>query len=224
MNYQALKWIARDMAVLAVATGLGGLTLAAAGDRDREPPPPVHYVGLINDYTASASAAGGIAKGPFEVRGTWTLDVDERHGSASFTTVLNMETSDFGMTATTIDTPNKSRNAHTHQIVMTDGVVDTTNWMATCASLFNPAVTQGFSVTGPAIVTANGGPPPNFANPSTLTLCVTGSTDVKFANFAMIFPATAPASIHFGIQALHGVVTRCAGPWEFDSKDCKVEQ
>lgn len=221
MNYKALKRITRDMGVFAAATGLGGLTLAAAGDRDREPPAPVHYVGLINDYTPSP--AGGVAKGPFELRGTWTLDVDQRHGTASFTTVLNMETSDFGMTATTIDKSGTARNAHTHVIIM-DGVVDSTNWMATCAALFSPAVTQGFSVTGSATVTANGGPPPNFINPSQLTLCVTGGTDVKFANFAMIFPSTAPAAIHFGFQALHGVITRCAGPWEFESKDCKVEQ
>lgn len=219
MNYQALKWIARDMAVLAVATGLGGLTLAAAGDRD--PPPPVHYVGLINDYTPSPT--GGVAKGPYEMHGTWTLDVDPWRGTARFSAVLNMETSDFAMTATTIDTPNKSRNAHTHYLLMADGTVNNTDWMASCAGFFSPAVTEGFMVTGATIVTANGNAPP-FANPSQLTLCITGGGEVKFANFAMVFPASAPASIHFSSQAIHGVVTRCAGPWEFESKDCKVEQ
>ena len=220
MNHTALKRITRDMAVLAAAMGLGGLTVAAAGDRDREPPPPVHYVGLINDYTPSATA--GVKNGPYEMHGTWTLDVDAWRGTAKFTAVLNMETSDFAMTATTIDTPNKSRNAHTHHIVMADGAVSS-DWMATCANLFSPAVTQGFVVSGPTTVTANGGAP-TFANPSQLTLCITGGGDVKFANFAMSFASTAPAAVHFSSQAIHGVVTRCAGPWEFESKDCKVEQ
>ncbi|HEX3913319.1 MAG TPA: hypothetical protein VHW71_07420 [Steroidobacteraceae bacterium] len=221
MNYQVLRWIARDMAVLAAATGLGGLTLAMAGDRDREPPPPVHYVGLINDYTPSPT--GGVAKGPYEMHGIWTLDVDARRGTASFTAEMNMETSDFAMTAATIDTPNKSRNPHTHHIVMAAGMIDRTDWMATCAALFSPAITQGFKVTGAATVTVNGGTPP-FANPSQLTLCITGSGEVKSANFAMMFPSTEPASTHFSSQAIHGMVTRCAGPWEFESQDCKVEQ
>jgi hypothetical protein len=223
MKNIASKRLARDIAVLMAATGLGGLTLAAAGDRDREPPAPVHYVGLINDYTPSPNAVPPVAKGPYDMRGKWTLDVDTRHGTARFTAFLTMETSDFAMTATTIDTPNKSRNAHTHAILMTQGTVDSVNWAATCAGFFSPAVTEGFMVTGATTVTVNGASPP-FPNPSQLILCITGGGEVKFANFAMMFPSTEPASTHFSSQAIHGVVTRCAGPWEFESQDCRVEQ
>ena len=225
MKNKALRWFARGSTVLAAATGVGGLNLALAGDRE---PPPVHYVGLINDYTPSAAV---VKNGPYEMRGKWTLDVDERNGTAKFSVVMNMETSDYGISELTTNAQGVSqplvnkdvpttRGAHTHHIVMTDGVVSP-DWMASCAKLFSPAVFQGFVVTGPAFVTANGSPPP-FTNPSTLTLCVVGGTSVKFSNFAMTFGS--PASGHFGTFAIHGVVVRCAGPWERESKDCTVEE
>ena len=88
MKYKALRWIARDLAILSVATGLGGLTLALAGDREERP--PVHYDGLINDYTPSAAV---VKSGPYEMRGRWSLDVDLRRGKAKFSAAMNMETS-----------------------------------------------------------------------------------------------------------------------------------
>jgi hypothetical protein len=216
MKNNAFWWIARGSTVLAAATGIGGLNLALAADRE---PPRVHYVGLINDYTPSAAV---VAKGPFEMRGKWTLDVDERQGTAKFSVVMTMETSDFGITQGNVDkdTP-MSRSPHAHHIVMTDGVVSP-DWMGSCAKSFSPAVSQGFVVTGSAFVTANGSPPPNFTNPSPLTLCVAGGPNVKFSSFAMTFGS--PASGHFGTFAIHGVVARCAGPWEFESKDCTVQE
>ncbi len=76
MKNKALRWVARDLAILSVATGLGGFTLAVAGER--EEPPPVHYHGLINDYTPSAAVVKG---GPYEMRGRWSLEVNERQGT-----------------------------------------------------------------------------------------------------------------------------------------------
>ena len=52
----------------------------AARDRDRPSPPPRHFSGLINDYTPSAAVVGG---GPYEMRGKWSLDLDERRGTAT---------------------------------------------------------------------------------------------------------------------------------------------
>jgi hypothetical protein len=219
MKYKALRWIARDLAILSVATGLGGLTLALAGDREERP--PVHYDGLINDYTPSAAVVKG---GPYEMRGRWSLDVNERRGTAKFSAVMNMETSDYGIVQGTVDKdevdPTKTRGAHTHHILMTDGTLGSpTDWATSCPKFAQP-VTGGFVVTGPAYITVNGGKTP-FANPSIVTICVLGGSEVMFSNFTMTIGT--PANSHFGMQAIHGVVLRCAAPWEFESKDCSVE-
>jgi hypothetical protein len=221
MKNKALRWVARDLAILSVATGLGGLTLALAGER--EEPLPVHYEGLINDYTPSAAVVKG---GPYEMRGRWSLDVDVRRGSAKFSAAMNMETSDYGIVQGTVDKdeldPTKSRGAHTHHILMTEGVInpDPAAWATSCPT-FSPPVSGGFVVTGPAYITGNGGPPP-FGNTSMLTLCVLGAGNVMFSNITLTLGA--PANSHFGKQAIHGVILSCVGPWERESKDCSIQQ
>jgi hypothetical protein len=215
MKNKALRWVARDLAILSAATSLGGLTLALAGDR--EEPPPVHYSGLINDYTPSAAVVKG---GPYEMRGSWSLDVDERRGSAKFSAAMNMEVSDYGITQGTVNKDDPTtRGAHTHHILVTDGVVSS-DWATSCPK-FSPAVTGGFVVTGPAYITGNGGPPP-FGNSSMLTLCVLGAGNVMFSNITITLGA--PANTHFGTQAIHGVVLKCAEPWELVSKDCTIQE
>jgi hypothetical protein len=217
MMNKALRWIAHGSVVLAAATGLGGLTAALAGDE--QPRSPSHFSGLINDYTPSAAVTKG---GPYEMRGKWSLEVDERRGTTRFEAAMNMETSDFGITQGTVNKDDPTtRGAHTHHILMTDGVIST-DWMMSCPK-FSPAVTGGFVVTGTAFVTGNGGIP-TFGNPSSLTLCILGGGNVKFSNFTMAFGPNAKASGHFGTQAIHGVVLKCAGPWEHNSKDCTVEE
>jgi hypothetical protein len=211
MKNQASGRTAR-IAILAAATAMIGYTVSQAD----EPPPATHYSGLINDYTPSAAVVKG---GPYEMRGKWSLEVDERHGTARFSAEMNMETSDFGITQGTVDKDNPTtRGAHTHHIVMTDGMVSS-DWMSRCPS-FAPPVTGGFVITGSAFVTGNGSPA-LFGNPSQLTLCILGGANVEFSNLTMTFGT--PANTHFGIQAIHGVVVRCAGPWGLDSKECKVE-
>jgi hypothetical protein len=211
MMNTTLRWIARSSVVLVAATGLGGLTGALAGDQPRS---PTHYNGLINDFTPSAKVTKG---GPYQMSGRWSLEVDERHGTARFEAAMNMETSDYAMTADTVDNPGASRGAHTHHIVMTDGVIGT-DWATACPP-FNPIVKGGFVVRGPATVTGNGSAA-LFGNPSPLTICVLGGDIVTFSNFTMAFGL--PASGHFSTQAIHGVVLRCDGPWG-QSKECKVE-
>ncbi len=218
MKKRALGWTACSLAVLTAAIASSGLTRASAEDREsRFSPPPVHYSGLLNDYTASAALIKG---GPYEMRGRWSLDVDRRHGTATFTAAMNMETSDFGITQATVDKDNPStRGAHTHHITMTDGVVSDT-WMTSCPA-FSPAVTGGFVVTGSAFVTGNGSPAP-FGNPSPLTICVLGGANVAFSNVTLTFGA--PANTHFGKAAIHGVILNCGGPFERESHDCTVQE
>ncbi len=214
MKKRVRTWIVVGTATLASVAGVGGLTLA--GDSPGDSPPPVHYAGLINDYTPSAAVTKG---GPYEMHGRWTLDVDERHGVARFSAAMNMETSDFGITQGTVNKDDPTtRGAHTHHISMTEGVVSS-DWTTSCPK-FSPPVTEGFVIRGSSTVTGNGGAPP-FGNPSPLTICVLGGGDVKFSNMTMAFGL--PASGHFGTQPIHGVVVRCSGDWWRDSKDCKLD-
>lgn len=222
MMNTALRSMARGCVVLAAATVLGGLTGATAGERS-----PTHFSGLINDFTPSAAVTKG---GPYVMAGKWSLEVDQRQGTARFEAAMNMETSDFGISevvtnadGTTQPLVNKddpsTRGAHTHHIVMTDGVIGT-DWASACPA-FSPVITDGFVVRGNAFVTGNGSPAP-FGNPSPLTLCVLGGANVTFSNFTLSFGPK--ASGHFGTQAIHGVVLRCDGPWGIDSKECRVEE
>ena len=206
------------LAALVAGTTCGGLAPALAGEHESLPTLPVHFSGLINDYTPSAAVTKG---GPYEMRGKWTLDVDERRGTATFTAAMNMETSDYGIVQGTVDKDDPSkRGAHTHHIVMTEGTISD-DWQGSNCTAYSPAVTGGFVVTGPVFITGNGSPA-MFGNPSKMTLCVLGGSSVKFSNIE--FTVGAPASSHFGVQEIHGVVLRCEGPWGRPSRDCAVEE
>ena len=218
MRHQDLKRAACGVAVLVVPLAFG-LTEALAGDRDHglSNMLPVHYSGLLNDHTPSAAIVKG---GPYEMRGKWSLEVDERRGTAKFSAAMDMQTSDYGITQGTVNKDDPStRGAHTHHISMTDGVL-TLDWPARCPT-FSPAVTEGFAITGTAFVTGNGSPAP-FGNPSPFTVCVLGGGSVKYSNVTLTIGT--PASNHFGTQAIHGVVLWCTGRFLRPSGDCNLEE
>lgn len=215
MKSNRLAWTACVITVLVSAAGLSGLAQDQAAD-------PLltqhqHFRGLINDYTPSAAVVAG---GPYEMRGIWSLDVNTRLGTASFSAAMNMETSDYGIVQGTVhkDDPT-TRGAHTHHISMTDATVSY-DWPASCPK-FNPAATDGFVVTGLAFVTGNGSGAP-FGNPSPVTVCVLGGPVVKFSNMTLTFGL--PATKHFGTLPIHGVVSRCTGPSDHASPDCTVQE
>jgi hypothetical protein len=213
MNNTALRWFLMGSAALVSVAAAAG----PGEERQAFLQPTVHYVGLINDYTPSAAVTKG---GPYEMRGKWSLEVDERRGSARFSAVMNMETSDYGITQGTVNKDDPStRGAHTHHVNVTDGVVSS-DWMTSCPK-FSPAIAEGFVITGTATITGNGSPAP-FGNPSPVTICVLGGGDVKYSNVTIAFGL--PASGHFGTQAIHGVVVRCTGPWGRESGDCLQEE
>lgn len=211
-------------AALALAAGAATQALAAG-----PPPLPAHFSGLLNDYTpASATVAGS----PYEMHGKWSLKLNER-GGAEFAAEMTMQTADFANTASGYD-PTKL-GSHTHHITVSDGVVhddptDPVNWKASCPAL-KPGVAGGFVVTGNAYVTGNGGNAP-FGNPSAVTICILGGAPnpsiattqavVQFSNFMLQFASGSLASGHFGTQPINGVVSRCDGPWNRGSSDCRV--
>jgi hypothetical protein len=212
MNKTALKRLTGGVAIFA---GLSSLSAVCAAGGLPPPLPPVHYAGLINDVTPAS-----VKNGPYEMHGKWTLDLDRMHGTARFSAELDMETSDYGITEGIVDKDvPTSRGAHTHHILVSDGVINPDFSACPAFSPAMPAAIAGFMVTGPAFITVNGGKTP-FANPSSMTICVLGGEFVQFSNITLAIGA--PANGHFGTYPIHGVVIRCAGPWELESKDCTL--
>lgn len=174
MKSKSLLWATLIIGLFVVA----GVTCVIAGTRA-----PNHFAGVINDYTA---VAGGT--GPWEVRGPWTLDVNERTGKADFSAAVTMELTDFALSGTNIGT--SARTQHTHHLTVVGGNVT--------------SITGGFEVTGPVTITKDGGAAPMSIQGSSLVIDVTGGSLVEFSNVALTFEDGAAG--HFGTTALHGVV------------------
>lgn len=166
-----------------------------------------HFAGVINDYTP---ASPNISGSPYEMHGQWTVDIHDWY-FADFYADITM--SDYGSTNGALDATKGGQNAHTHHIRLTHQKVI---WdMAGCPT-FSPATTMGFQFFGTvSLITGNGGKPPfDQTTPpsSTLTVCVTGGTEVPYSNMTMVFGA--PATNHFGTQAIHGVVRKATSGGE----------
>ena len=174
---------------------------------------PTHFGGVLNDYSPST-----VKGGPWEMHGTWTLNLRGWSGIADFSTEMTM--SDYGKTATgAIDPTQGGQTPHVHHILLAHATVV---WMRDEASIAAagcptfPAPTDnnfGFMISGPLnLITGNGKPAPfetTFPPQSQLTVCVTGvrgeAGSVKYSNITLTFGA--PANTHFGTQPVHGVVT-----------------
>jgi hypothetical protein len=161
----------------------------------------VHFKGIINDYSPSS-----VAGGPYEIRGAWSLDVNGKAGTASFTADLNMETSDYGISSATAVDPTipATRSPHTHHVSVTNAAV---TYDASVCPANSPATTgAAIVINATATTTGNGGPATFEAKgASTLQVCITGGTEVEFSNLTIVY--TGPATGHFGTQAIHGVVS-----------------
>jgi hypothetical protein len=159
-----------------------------------------HFAGILNDYTPST-----VKGGPWEVRGKWTLNINNFAHTADFTAALTMETSDYGVTTGVVDPTNTAtRAAHTHHIVLAHASLSTDT--SHCSG-YSPATTGPvIVVTGEAqIITGNGGPAPfQSMGDSTLWVCLAGGTQVPYSNLSLQF--VGPATGHFGTQFFHGVV------------------
>jgi hypothetical protein len=201
MKNKASLWMVSAVAAVVLALGIGALA---------QDPTPRHFSGLINDYTPET--IGGNPVGPWEMHGTWSLDLKGRSGLADFSAAMTMEHSDYAVVdgVDKADDPSNpdARAAHTHHITMKDATVSYIT--STCPTYAAPTPTNpGFMVTGPAYITGNGGPAPFSKNNtvlSTLQVCVNGGTDVPFSNVTLVFGS--PASSHFGAQPIHGVVRK----------------
>jgi len=189
---ERLSYIAR---ICGIALSISAMALVRAHAQDLR---PVHFSGLISDYTPSTSPGG-----PYEMRGEWSLDV--HGGTADFSADLNMETSDYGISgATQVDPTNPAtRTPHTHHISITNATVSYNT--STCPANSPATTVSGLVVTGTAPTTANGGPAPfDPNNTSTLQVCIMGGASTSFSNLTLVY--SGPATGHFGTQPIHGVV------------------
>jgi hypothetical protein len=168
---------------------------------------PVHFSGLINDYSPlSASVKGS----PWEMHGQWSMDLNPQWGIADFSADMTM--SGYGKTmAGAVDPTQPLVNPHTHHIRLTN--VRITWDMTGCPTYMPPATTTGFQLNGTvSLLTGNGSIAPFETDPpsSTLQVCVTGGNEgtysIQNSNITLVFGG--PATTHFGPQAIHGVARR----------------
>jgi hypothetical protein len=147
----------------------------------------LQYNGVLNDHSIAMA-------GSWEVHGVWTLNVKGNSGKADFSAAVTMERADlwFVTTPNPPADPNSlaARNAHTHHISLTDGLVT--------------ALVNGFRVSGPATLTGNGATPP-FGTNSTMQVDITGGDLVAQSNIAVTFFGDAVK--HFGALPYAGVVS-----------------
>lgn len=168
----------------------------AIGAMAQGPGQPRRLSGLISDYTAVSGVSG-----PWEMRGEWSLSLDDDSNAANFSATLNMTHSDYWVVqnpGSADDNTATGRHPHTHHITVMHATV-------------TPLATGGFEVSGPVYVTNDGNPAPFMAKcststPCTLTVDVTGGTIVQLSNLGMTFGG--PPTGHFGTQPIHGVVRK----------------
>jgi hypothetical protein len=224
MNKNVLRSAGSGIALLASVATIAGLALGLASPGAKAsnvPVPPRHLHGLLNDYSPAHVNGVAVKGGPYEMRGIWSLDLQHRSRTATFSAALNMETTDAG--AVSQDDPEKTRGAHTHHITMSGPVdYDTSTCPANVPG--NPPVQWHFLVSGQSQITGNGNQAPFQVSlgPSNLKVCVGGGADgtLEFSNIALLLDA--PANTHFGPQPIHGVVTECAWDGEHESHECTL--
>ena len=200
MKRKGFRWALGIVAVSAIAAG-------CARAQAQDDPSPLHFNGVINDYSPVTTSSTKPPVGPWEVRGPWSLDLQGRSGKANFYAAVTMETSDYGIAESIVDpaTP-ASRSPHTHHISMIGASVieNPTDCPATAPS--TPSYTPRLEITGPADVSGNGGSPFGAGVLSPLTVCIDGGPDIQFSNITLEFKP--PAGNHFGQQPIRGVVTK----------------
>ncbi len=195
------KTLASAVRVLSLLL-LVSATCALAQDRR-----PVHFSGLINDYSPLSSISGS----PWEMHGQWSMDLNLERGRADFSADMTM--SGFGKTDSgAVDPTQPLVNPHTHHIKLTN--VRITWDMIGCPTYMTPVPTTGFQINGTvSLLTGNGQIAPFETNPpsSTLQVCIMGGNEIPYSlpnsNITMVFGGLA-ATKHFGPQAIHGVVRK----------------
>lgn len=202
MKSNTLTSAARMLALLFLASA----TCASTQERS-----PVHFSGLINDYSPLSPTVKG---SPWEMHGQWSMDIHPESGTADFSADMTM--SGFGKTSMgAVDPTQPLVNPHTHHIRMKNVKI---SWdMTGCPPYQPPTTLTGFQLNDTvSLLTGNGSNAPFETDPpsSTLQVCVTGGDNIPYSiensNITLVFGG--PATTHFGPQAIHGVVREPSAP------------
>lgn len=195
------KVVCRSMGFLVLPALALLISFAAQTGAQNNSSTPRYFSGLINDYTPQT---GG---GPWEIRGAWSLTLNH-NGTADFSAELNMTHDDYWVQATTPspvnDNTSTGRNPHTHHITLT-GASTSTN-VAGCTGLLISNGTLSLTGNGNAMFSGSG-----------LNICITGGNAVPYSNVTLTF--LGPATMHFGVQAIHGVVRKSVVRADHDDHD-----
>ncbi len=213
MKSKTLRWAVGMAAIMVLGVTTGALA--------QDPPLPEQLSGIISDYTPLLPSSYS-PRGPWEMRGHWSLHLKGRSDKADFSAYMTMELSDSGVAQAGGDLTNPaSRSAHTHHLLMTDATVSTDSSdlsdTSKCPTL-SPANTPRFVVSGTAnFVSGNGNDAPFEKNGTALTtlfVCISGATydqpgvvtpEIQYSNMTLVMVGPA-ADKHFGPQPIHGVV------------------
>ncbi len=193
------------------ATGLlSSLTFAPHPNAVAQDPTPLHFSGLLNDYSPVT-----VTNGPWEMHGQWTISINPRSGVADFSADLTM--SGYGKTAQNMPDPTQpGQMSHTHHIKLTAVVT----WNTSGCPTYSPGTYGGFQLNNTvSLLTANGSNAVFETSPpsSTLQVCVSGgegNDSVPYSNITLTFGSGSPAIKHFGSQSIHGVVRGWNQQWE----------
>ena len=184
------------------ARAISLLVLVSASYALAQAPAPVHYAGVLNDYSPLDPNING---SPYEMHGQWSVDLDGK-GNGDF--YADMTMSDYAVTNGLPDATKGGQNPHTHHIRLTKATV--TPNMTGCPAYLKPVTLAGFQLNGVvSLITGNGNsapfePPPPAPPTSQLQVCITGAAEVPYSNMTMVFSGN--ATMHFGTQPIHGVV------------------
>jgi hypothetical protein len=187
------------------------LLLAAGICTLAQAPTPVYFTGVIHDYSPVPATNGTTA---WEVRGPWSLRLNEETGTANFTAALTMELSTSGQSPANVLAVALAQ--HTHHIKMMNATVTYNPTDCPAAATGVPPYVARIEVNGTASVFANGSTAP-FGQYSALQVCIAGGTsdpNLPFSNITLVFQK--PAANHFGSQPIHGVVRRASGEAQND--------
>ena len=172
---------------------------------------PIHFSGLINDFTPLTA---NVKNSPWEMHGQWSLDIYPERGTADFSADMTM--SGFGRTpAGAVDPGQPLVNPHTHHIRLLNATISRD--ISNCPTYLPPATKIGFQLNDVVkLLTGNGSIAPFETDPpsSTLQVCVSGGDEEPYSltnsNITLVFAG--PAATHFGSQAIHGVTRITAEP------------
>jgi len=160
MNSRILVTVALVVIALGVATPARAQSAVVA-----------RVEGTFHDFTADLDGSGA-----WQLVGAWTGTL-KATGAVDVAASLSMVRAD-----------NATRQAHTHHVALTDGVVS--------------GVAGGYRITGTATITSNGTTAGFSGSP--VVVDITGGPAVALAKITLTFQGAAAG--HFGDQPIDGVV------------------